>query len=120
MTKKTLAVTLAILFILPVLCFAGEVEVTGVEVKILDRGLFGYKFRAKIKIVNHARRDKNIRGVLAFYDNDGFEISQTRFRGTVKAEESKVLFVKGWVSAESEDEIASYEAIINKVDSTSW
>ena len=120
MTKKALSITLTILFILPVLCFAGEVEVTGVEVKILDKGLFGYSFRAKIKIVNHASKDKTIHGVLVFHDKEGFEISQTRFSGRAKAGDSKTYFVNGWVSARSKDEIASYEAIINMVYSPPW
>lgn len=119
MTRKILTITLAILFILPVLCFAQDVEV-GTIIFRWEKALgISRWLMAQIPITNHTDERCDIRGRFLFYDKDGFELRSIFFGKSVEAGESKVLQVKNTVSRNDYVETTSFKLSI-EVSSPLW
>ena len=112
MTKKALSITLTILFILPVLCLAQEVEVTSVWVKWERRGLDKYSFEAEIQVGNDTDVTYRVLGNLIFYDRSGYVIKRAMFSGNVEARNGATLIARGKVPIHKYKKIASHEATI--------
>ena len=112
MTKKTIAITLTILFVLPVLCFAQEVEVTDVWVKWTRRGLDKYSFEAEIQVGNDTNVTYRVLGNLIFYDRSGYAIKRAMFSGKVEAKAGAMLIAVGEVPIHKYEKIASHEVTI--------
>ena len=112
MTKKALSITLTILFILPVLCFAGEVEVTDVWVKWTRRGLDKYSFEAEIQVGNDTDVTYRVLGNLIFYDRSGYAIKRAMFSGNVEARSGAMLIAWGEVPIRKYEKIAFHGATI--------
>lgn len=95
MTKKTLTTILTILFILPVICLAQEVEIG--EVKLRWKKVSGNSrlLLAQIPVTNHTEELCGLKGKLLFCDKDGFTLNGILFMDNVEAEQSKTIQTKG-------------------------
>jgi hypothetical protein len=104
MAKKTVAITLPILFILPAICFAQNVKVE--DIKFTWRKTLGTSryFLTQIPILYHIDERCNISGKFLFLDKDGVELHNVSFCESVEAMESKILCVDGAVSRKSHKE----------------
>lgn len=109
MTKKTAAITLTILFILPAICFAQNVKVE--DIKFNWRKTLGTSryFLTQTPILNQTDERCNIRGKFLFLDKDGFELHSVPFCESVEARESKILYVDGAVSRKNHKETATFK-----------
>lgn len=119
MTKKTVAITLTILFILPAICFAQNVKVE--DIKFTWRKTLGTSryFLTQIPILNHTDERCNIRGKFLFLDKDGFELHNVPFCESVEARESKILYVRGAVSRDDYEQTATFKASM-EISSFKW
>ena len=119
MNKKILTITLTILLVLPVLCFAGDVEIG--EIKLRWKKAFGTTrfLLAQIPITNRTDVRCSVSGKFLFYDKDGFELRSIPFWKSVEAGEDKTLHVDGPVSRDDYRETATFKLFI-KVSSFSW
>jgi len=112
MAKETIAITLTILLVLSVLCFAGDVEVTGVWTKWERRGLDKYSFEAEIQVGNDTDITYRVLGNLLFYDRSGYVIKRAMFSGNVEAKAGATLIAWGEVPIHKYEKIGSHEATI--------
>ena len=94
MNKKILSITLITLFILPVLCFAGEVEVG--EIRLEWKRSFGTisYLTALIPIENLTNSPCRIGGEFLFYDRNGSRLNRILFYEDLKARENKTIYVR--------------------------
>ena len=107
MTKKTIAIALTVLFVLPVLCLAGEVEVGEIKLKWIKVFWNGYYLLARIPIINHTDETWGFHGKLQLLDKDGLEIRSIPIWETLRAGEKKAVEVEGRVSREDYEKTAA-------------
>ncbi|MBA7518431.1 hypothetical protein ES705_10501 [subsurface metagenome] len=89
MRNKILLLSLIALLVLPVACFTGDVEITDVKVKWMEKGVLGRGFRAQLWVRNTTRKNYRVFGRLVFYDKGGYIVCTKGFYGDVKAGESE-------------------------------
>ena len=112
MTKKIVAITLTILFILPATCFAEDVEIGDIKLKWKKGSRTIHSLMAQIPITSNTRTRYSVKGKFLFYDKDGFELCKIPFWENMKGQESKVLHVSGLVTDWDYDQTTSFMVII--------
>jgi hypothetical protein len=112
LTKKILAITLPILFILPVLCLAEEVEIGDIKFEWKIEFATAWAFWAKIPVVNYANHEYRIIGKLLFYDKNGFQLYGIPFLGDVKGRKHKILQANAMIPSWEYRKIASVKVAI--------
>lgn len=119
MTQKTISMTLAILFVLPMLCLAWDVEMGEVKLR-WKKGFGNYHFLlAELQIANRTNTRWKATGKLLFYDKDGFEIQAIHFFGSIEGMEKKTIHVKGIVSRYDYVKTTTFK-IQSELGSFSW
>lgn len=119
MIKKTIAITMTILFILPAICLAQDVEVGEFRFRWKERSEATRTLLTQIPITNRTYTHCRIKGEFLFYDKDGFELYKDVFSGELKAGESKILHPKAWLSKEEYAETTTFKVRI-EVASFLW
>jgi len=72
LTKKTLAMSLIIFIILPVISLAGEIEIGDVKLEWREDFATAWTFWAKIPVTNYANYEYRVIGKLLFSDENGY------------------------------------------------
>ena len=112
MINKTLVTTLAILFIFPAICLAGDIEVGNIKLRWEKAFGAGCAFWAKIPVMNYANYEYRVIGKLLFYDRDGVEFYGIPFWGDVEARKREVLQANWIISNWDCKKVASLKVAI--------
>lgn len=81
MTKKTLAMSLIIFPILPVISLAGEIEIGDAKLEWREDFATAWTFWTKIPVTNYANHEYRVIGKLLFSDENGVELYGIPFWG---------------------------------------
>ena len=112
MPQKTLTIGLIVLFILPVICLAGNIEIGDIKLKWEKDFGTACTLLAKIPAINRTDKDYSIRGKFLFYDKDGFEFYGIPFWGDVEARKREVLQANWIISNWDCKKVASLKVAI--------
>lgn len=107
MTKKTLTTALIAPFILPAICFAGEIEVGEVKLKWIKAYWNGHYLLAQIPVTNRTDETWGFHGKLQFLDKDGFEIRFVPIWEAVRPREKRIARVNSRVSRRDYEKTAT-------------
>ena len=109
MTKKTIAITLAVLLILPALCFAGDVEIKDIRIRWIKAYGTDHYLSVQIPVTNNTDEAWGLHGKLQFLDKDGLEIHFMPIWTTVRPGETRIVPLDSRVSRKDYEKTATFK-----------